>query len=311
MKGIELSERFYEECGKPMLEADFSEVLPVICIGLVGSGSECYGFDDEISQDHDFEPAFCIFVPDDIDDKILFELERAYAKLPKEFLGLERCRFSAVGGKRHGVIKIGDFYEGKTGSPKGELSLGQWLTVPEFSLSEAVNGVVFADNYGEFTRIREALKYYPEEIRLKKLAGNLLLMGQAGQYNYKRCIIRGDTAAAQMSAYEFVKSAINAVFLLNKNYAPYYKWSFKALKALPLLNDLSKDLEMLISADNQRENAEKKVKAIEEICTKIGEEINRQGILSGTVLEMEAAAYGVNNRIANGEIRNLHVLAGV
>ena len=38
MKGIELSERFYEECGKPMLEADFPEVLPVICIGLVGSG---------------------------------------------------------------------------------------------------------------------------------------------------------------------------------------------------------------------------------------------------------------------------------
>ena len=311
MKGIELSKRFYEEFGKPMLETNFPEVLPVLATGLVGSGSECYGFDDEISHDHDFEPAFCIFAPDDIDEKILFELERAYAKLPKEFLGFERCRFSAVGERRHGVIKTGDFYRAKTGSPTGELSYTQWLSVPEFSLSEAVNGVVFADDYGQFTKIRENLKYYPEEIRLKKLAGNLLLMGQSGQYNYSRCITRGDTAAAQLSAYEFVKSTINAVFLLNKTYTPYYKWSFRMLKTLPALSGLAADLEMLISLDNERVNAVKKVKIIDEVCSQLAEEIKAQGILKNAVFEMEAAAYAVNNTIANGEIRNLHVLAGV
>ena len=81
---------------------------------------------------------------------------------------------------------------------------------------EAVNGEIFFDNYGEVTRIREKLSYYPEYLRLKKLAGHALLMGQAGQYNYSRCISRGDTAAAQLAAIEFVKSAMSAIFLINK-----------------------------------------------------------------------------------------------
>ena len=63
MNGMELSKAFYTEIGEPMLRERFPELLPFLAVGLTGSGSECYGFDDEISQDHDFEPGFCIFVP--------------------------------------------------------------------------------------------------------------------------------------------------------------------------------------------------------------------------------------------------------
>ena len=62
MKGLELSKKYYLEFGKPMLERTFADPLPHIAVGLVGSGSECLGFDDEISTDHDFEPGFCIFI---------------------------------------------------------------------------------------------------------------------------------------------------------------------------------------------------------------------------------------------------------
>ena len=58
MKGIEISKAYFEEYGRPMLEKDFSDILPYLCVGMVGSGSDCYGFDDEISRDHDFEPGF-------------------------------------------------------------------------------------------------------------------------------------------------------------------------------------------------------------------------------------------------------------
>ena len=83
MNGLELAKGYYEEYGKPMLENEFSDLLPLIAVGFVGSGSEHYGFDDEISRDHDFEPGFCIFLPgeDVIDRKQQFKLERAYAKL--------------------------------------------------------------------------------------------------------------------------------------------------------------------------------------------------------------------------------------
>ena len=54
MQGLELAKRYYEEVGRPMLERDFPELLPRLAAGLVGDGSECLGFDDAISQDHDF-----------------------------------------------------------------------------------------------------------------------------------------------------------------------------------------------------------------------------------------------------------------
>ena len=54
MKGIEISKAYFNEYGLPMLNNDFLEILPYLCVGLVGSGSDCYGFDDETSRDHDF-----------------------------------------------------------------------------------------------------------------------------------------------------------------------------------------------------------------------------------------------------------------
>ena len=65
MKGLELAEKFYYEYGEKMLNDNFSHIKNHIAVGLVGSGSECFGFDDEISRDHDFEPGFCIFIPDE------------------------------------------------------------------------------------------------------------------------------------------------------------------------------------------------------------------------------------------------------
>ena len=63
MKGLDLSRKYYETYGREMLERDFADILPYIAAGLVGQGSECMGYDDDLSQDHDFEPGFSIFLP--------------------------------------------------------------------------------------------------------------------------------------------------------------------------------------------------------------------------------------------------------
>ena len=313
MKGLELSEKFYKECGEPLLKEQFGDVLPYLAVGLTGSGSECFGFDDEISKDHDFEPGFCIFIPDGvIDIKREFELEKAYARLPKEFMGYKRSTYSAVGGNRHGVIKTADFFECKTGSTDGILTIGQWLTVPEYALAEAVNGRVFCDNYGEFTEIRNRLSKYPEDIRLKKIAGNLLLMGQAGQYNYNRCIKRNETAAAQMAIFEFVQSTVHVLFLLNNAYMPYYKWSFRALRGMGLKYEkIAEELEFLISSDNSTDTANKKSQIVEDICCEITKELNKQALSQSPSFEMEQQAYIVNNTIKDNDIRNMHILSGI
>ncbi len=312
-KGLALSERFYRAFGEPMLREQFPELLGLVAAGLVGAGSECFGYDDEISRDHDFEAGFCLFLPEEtlVDRKQEFALERAYAKLPKEFEGVKRAPMNPVGGNRHGVIRIRDFLTQKTGREDGNLSLREWFFVPEQSLLEATNGKIFCDPLGELRAARERLAYLPEDVRRKKLAGNLLLAAQSGQYNYGRCIGRGESAAAQLTLGEFVRSILHTIFLLNRRYLPYYKWSFRALRELPMLSECADDLEYLISSANTPQEVAKKTEIIEEIAQKLCEELRREGLSDRRDAELEANAYAVNDRIADESIRNLHILYAV
>ena len=313
MKGLEIAKSFYEEYGKAMLSEQFPEYEGLIAVGLVGSGSECFGFDDEISRDHDFEAGFCLFIPDEdvIDRQTAFQLERAYSKLPKEYMGLKRSILSPVGSNRHGVIRMSDFYNQKVGSANGDLTVSQWLTTPEFYLAEATNGEVFRDDCGAFTLIRNKLLNMPEDIRLKKLAGNLLLMAQSGQYNFKRCLDHAEPAAAQLAVNEFVNSAMKTVFLLNKKYMPYYKWSFRALRGLERLGNLADSFEFLLTSANDNETAETKYFIIEDIASMVIAELQNDEITKAVCGDLEKHAYSVNDFIKDSDIRNLNVLSAV
>ncbi|MBQ2230738.1 MAG: DUF4037 domain-containing protein, partial [Oscillospiraceae bacterium] len=266
-----------------------------------------------VSQDHDFEPGFIIFLPDEekLSRRDAFLLERAYAKLPKEFEGFRRASISPVGGARHGVVRTSDFFRDKVGSADGVLTLSQWMTQPEELLSEAVNGEIFFDNLGEVNSIRSALSAYPRDIMLKKLAGRLLLAAQAGQYNYRRALKHGETAAAQLAAIRFAESAMAAIFLLNGRYMPYYKWSFRALRALTKLSLEAELFEYLITTGNDGDAAEEKADVIESICADIIEELISQGLTKATCGDLEKHAYSVNDAITDPQIRNLHILAAV
>ncbi len=313
MNGLAISEAYFEEYGMPMLQEQFPELVPCVASGLFGSGSECFGFDDEISRDHDFDPGFLLLLPgeDVVDRKQEFALERAYAALPKEYRGVERPKMAPVGGLRRGVMRLADFFMDKTGSPTGELTVSQWLSVPSYALAEAVNGKVFHDGSGDLTRIREGLARYPEDVRRKKLAGHLLLAAQAGQYNYMRCLRHGETGAAQLAAIAFAQSATEAIFLLNGVYQPFYKWRFRALRALPKLSIEAGLLEYLITTDNEGQLAQDKYEVIEGIAADITDELVEQGLTRADCGDLEKHAYSVNDGIADGALRNMHILAGV
>ena len=310
MNGLELSRAFYEAYGAPLLREQFPEVAGLVAVGLIGSGSECLGFDDQVSQDHDFEPGFCLLLPgeDAVDRRTAFLLERAYAKLPKMFMGFQRSALAPVGGARHGVLRTADFFTEKVGAPDGVLTMDQWLKLPQQSLLEATGGELFRDDLGEVTAIRAALSHMPEDVRRKRLAGHLLIMAQAGQYNYLRCLRHGEPAAAQLAVNEFVKSCIEAVFLLNRTYAPYYKWSFRALRRLPRLALTAETLEYLLTTGNDSELAESKYDMIESTASDIIDELQTQGLTKAICGDLEKHAYSVNDGIEDGDVRNLHIL---
>ena len=311
MKGLEVARAYFETCGRPMLEERFPELLPLLAVGLFGAGSECFGFDDDVSRDHDFEPGFCVLMPgeDRLDRRSAFLLERAYSKLPREFMGLRRALMAPVGGPRHGVMRTGEYFAEKVGAPDGVLTVGQWLALPEQALCEAVNGEVFLDGPGEVTAIRARLSRFPQDIRLKKLAGELWRMAQSGQYNYARCLKHGETGAAQLAAAEFAQSAMHALFLLNDVYMPYYKWAFRALRGLPRLSLEAEVLEFLITTGNDADLAREKQAAMEGVCQDVVAELRRQALTGIGGDDLERHAYSVNVAIADGALRNAHVSA--
>lgn len=311
MKGMELSQRFYEAYGRKMIADGFLEYESIIAVGIAGEGSDCFGYDDELSRDHDFEAGFCLWIPDSLDNTTEFRLSRAYHKLPGEYLGVRRVEQSLWGQGRRGVMRIGDFYRRFTGRPGSLESLTEWLYTPEYSLACAVNGRVFRDDLGEFSRIRRELSAgYPEDIRKKKLAARLAFMAQSGQYNYTRCMKRGEPGAAALALGEFVQNATSAIFLLNRRYMPYYKWMFRALRELPLCRDAACLLEPVLLSDRQQCSAPCVSEQIEQICAEVVRELRNQQLTGGSWDYLEPHAYEVQERILDHTLRTMHIMEG-
>ena len=244
--GLELCEAFYEEYGRPMILQKFPEYEKMIAAGLVGEGSECFGFDDQTSRDHDFGPGFCLWLTDPVYDEIGEELQKAYDELPSTYMGI--TRFTTLKAqKRVGVFRIGDFYESLIGLKDIPTTQNQWLFLDDYRLATAVNGKVFRDDLGEFTRIRRGIQeYYPEEVRIKKIARQAALMAQSGQYNYSRMFGRGEKVTASIALSEFMKHTMAMVYLLNRTYAPFYKWMHRGMEKLRVLPEIREILNMLV-----------------------------------------------------------------
>lgn len=104
----------------------------------------------------------------------------------------------------------------------------RWLPAPTARSSAIHSGIS--------PRWREALlAHYPQDVRLRKIAALCITLAQTGQYNFLRSLKRGELFAAEYSAMKFCADAIALVFLLNRRYAPFYKWLHRAVRDLPIL----------------------------------------------------------------------------
>lgn len=294
MKGLELSQKYYEQYGKKMIREQFPEIADQTAAGLVGYGSECLGFDDDISRDHDYGPSFCIWLPRDIYRQYGEKMQAAYDALPKEFMGFAARVEEEQGKGRVGILCLEDFYREILGCDSAPETAQEWFAIPESALCAAVGGQVFEDFCGHFTEIREALMaYYPEEVWRKKLAESLARAAQAGQYNYARAMKRGERVAAEIALTEFVKEAMQIVYLLNRKYAPFYKWMHRGLKELATGSEVGDMLSLLYQVPDPAEawegagpedfvyqlnTGDGRVIVIEAVCNVLVQTLNEMGI---------------------------------
>ena len=307
MKGLEEARKFYEEAGAEMISRNFGDFENRIAVGLVGHGSECFGFDDQTSRDHDFETGFCIWLTKDDEEKIGFRLMRAYDKLVKSVNGERADRVVENGFQ--GVFVTGDFYRRYTGCDGAPKTWQDWLYTNSAYFAEATNGEVFRDDLGEFTKIRnEILHGMPEDVRAKKIGSCALKAAQSGQYNYARCLAHGEEGAAMLALCEFVTNAIELAFLLNRKHCPYYKWALRSMDGLDKFAELKQPLEYLLTADNDKAGQSVKKAIVEDISLALANEINAQFDLGVEGGFLEPYAYAIQKRIKNSDIRNLHIV---
>lgn len=279
MKGLDLAEAYYQAHGAAMIQKITGSAAQRVAVGLVGPGSECFGFDDEISRDHDWGPAFCIWLSAEDYETMGKNLQEAYQRLPQTFMGFGPRRASPGEEGRTGVGEIRSFYRAYTGLDHVPLSLREWLAIPEQALALCTNGRVFFDPLGEFSRWRsDLLTYYPEDVRLKKMASRCLTIAQAGQYNFGRSIKRKDHFAARYAEMQFCGDVISLIFLLNRRYTPFYKWMHRAMLELSLLGE---KIGSMISDLIARSADEEKQFLIEEICALIITELRAEGLSDG------------------------------
>ncbi|MDR1775865.1 MAG: DUF4037 domain-containing protein [Actinomycetes bacterium] len=236
MQGLELAVAFYHERLLPEITETLGQpAIDCIAAGLVGEGSECFGYDDEFSRDHNWGPACCIWLTDADYDTYGTTLTDIYNRAAAtEFAGFPPRIDDAMSAGRVGVMRASDFYRRHLGAAARPKTLDDWRRIPEDALATVTNGRVFADAPGKFSALRAALLAdYPDDMRYKRLAAAATKTAQAGQYNLPRAVLRGDAVTAATVLATFIDQAQTLVYTLNRRFKPYFKWAQRGMYDLP------------------------------------------------------------------------------
>lgn len=311
MNGRQLSYQYYVQFGAPMIASEFAAVADRIAVGLVGHGSECFGYDDDVSRDHDYCSGFCLWLSDADYAAFGQALQYAYMHLPQTFEGVRLTRTGMDRQEYRGVMRVHDFYRPYMGDSQPPRDLAHWLSIDEIYLAEATNGEVYRDDAGEFSRIRQAIAHYPPDVRLKKLAAHLLFAAQSGQYNYARCVAHGEMGAAVLALHTFAEHVAHAVYLLSDRYAPYYKWLLRGLRDFPLGQSVAEMLTALLTKSHTPDTLGEDAALVDGIARLVAAVLREEGLSAAPNDYLEPHAYQVRRQIHDPALRAMHIMQGV
>ena len=301
LTGMELCRAFYEECGRPMIAEKFPEFEDRIAVGLVGKGSDCFGYDDARSRDHDWGPEFCMWVTKETFDVIGEALAKAYEELPQEFQGYTRVKGLQERGRR-GVFTVEGFFDRMLGAAAYEQV--DWQETPDYALANVANGEIFRDDEGIFTAERaNFLRGYPEGICYLRMADSAARFSQAGQYNYRRMLERGDGVTAQVMLADAMREAMKLQHYIENRYPPHDKWLFRSVQA----SEQGKNLATLLTRLQQARGAAVE-ETVEQIAELLMKELYQAGYISDSDTYLDAHSEELAQKAAYGACTNAQLV---
>ena len=250
--GLQLSEAFYREAIKPILDAAFPGL--VYAAALIGSGSDVLGYDTPRSTDHGWGPRCWLFLPDADDEMYRTAIDETLRQqLPDTFRGYP-TRFSRGADSvllpeclvQHYVLiaSLPRFFMQHLGfDPIAEITTVNWLICPQQALIEVTRGAVFHDGFRMLTVARQRLAYYPDEIWRTLLAAQWQRISQEEAFVGRGGEV-GDELGSAVVAARLVREIMRLCFLMERQYAPYSKWlgtAFAYLTCGPALGPVLRD----------------------------------------------------------------------
>lgn len=264
--GLKLSELFYREAVKPILDAGFPNLR--YSAALIGYGSEVLGFDTPQSTDHHWGPRLILFLAekdsdilrDAVDAALRTNLPHAFRGYPTNFgppdeIGVRLMREIDTGPVDHMIelTSVRSFFQRDLGldlaRPIGAID---WLTFSEQRLREATAGAVFHDGLGDLEAVRGRLRYYPRDVWLALLAAQWTRIEEVEAF-VGRCGDVGDDLGSRLVAARLVRDLMRLGFLIERTYAPYAKWFGTAFARLACGRRLGSVLRAVLRAEDWRE----------------------------------------------------------
>ncbi len=253
--GLELARAFYQQAVKPILSQHYPQLS--YSAGLIGSGSEVLGYDDQMSTDHHWGPRLLLFLPPPVHQQLAAPISTTLSgQLPYDFLGYP-TNFSAPkheagdngtqllqaisqGAINHRIeiLTIDGFMRAHLGiGAEQQWAAADWLSIPQQKLLSFTGGDLFHDDLG-LGAIRDRLHYYPQDIWLYLLACGWQRISQ-DEHLAPRAALVGDELGAALITSRLVRSIMQLAFLLERRYMPYPKWLGSAFAELACAGELA------------------------------------------------------------------------
>ncbi|MFX1481932.1 MAG: DUF4037 domain-containing protein [Promethearchaeota archaeon] len=324
--GLVLSEAFYKEAVKPVIDKHFPNL--VYSAARIGKGSDVLGFDTPQSMDHDWGPNLQIFLndsdygtlKDEIDEALRQNLPPAIRGFPTNYRyhddGSTGMEFSENGPVNHGVTintVSGFFIEYLGFNPAEDVRITDWLVLPQQVLLSVANGLVFHDDLEKLNDIVAKLGYYPHDLWLYLLANQWVRISQEEAF-MGRCGQVGDELGSRIIATRLIHDMMLLCFLMERKYAPYIKWfgtAFSRLKNAKILTPL---FIQIMDADTWKERQNHLTEAYEHMArmhndlgitdsltTKVSQFHNRPFM----IIHGESFADAIYHKIQDEEVKQL------
>ena len=260
--GLELAGLYYREAVRPILQTHYPDL--VHSAGLIGSGSEVLGYDNEMSADHNWGTQVVLYLSEQDQARLAGDLRQTLAQeLPFSFRGYS-THFVTVPGDQDTVVPaeissrpinhrvhvtvLSDFLRCYLGTAlERELTVLDWLTIPEQKLRSLVAGAVYHDDLNVLGPMRLKLAYYPHDVWLYLLSAQWQRIGQEEPFVGRTGSV-GDETGSAIIATRLVRDLMHLCMLMEKQYGPYSKWFGSAFAQLDCAGRLAPILKRVLAS---------------------------------------------------------------